>query len=145
MKFKQKGIWISYIIGAPTGLFTILVVLLTPAMLTGEGLATMSMFSIYGKAIFGLICSFLIALGIAGHFAFIDFEKQKSLLGTSFKYSFTVNSIIWSVFILLTIADNFERDLGIYILTPVILFFFCTAITTFTLSFIICSVIRQRV
>ena len=145
MKLKKQGIWTSYVIGLPTGLIAILIVILIPAMLAGEALATMAMFAIYGKAIAGLTCSFILALGIAGHFAFIDFEKQKGLVNTSFKYSFTVNSIIWTVFIMLTILDNFDRELVMYLLAPIMLFLLCTAITTFTTGILICLIIRRKV
>ena len=143
MTANMKGIITSYLIGTPIGLITILFVFITPAALTGEGLATMGMVAIYGKAIVGLIISFLIALGIGGHKVVTDLRKQKSLIKTSFRYSLTVNIIIWSVFILLTIMDN-SKDFLAFLLPPLIAFIFCTAITTFTLGLIICYTIKKR-
>ena len=145
MVLKRQGIWPSYLIGTPIGLLTVLVVLSIPSMLTGEGLATMAIMGIYGKAILGLVASFLIALGFAGNIAAIDFENQKPLLKSSFKYSVIVNLIIWTVFVLITIADNFGSDIWLYITPPIIAFLICTATTTFTLGLLICYVIKNRV
>ena len=145
MTSKRKGIIISYLIGAPVGLFTILIVSITPVALTGEGLGTMLLFGTYGKAILGLIISFLIALSIGGQNASIDIERQKSLIKTSFKYSLTVNAIIWTVFILLTILSNEKKNLFLFIIPPIIAFILCTIITTFTLGLLICFTIRKRI
>ncbi len=144
MTANMKGILTSYLIGVPIGLITILIVFITPVTLTGEGLSTMVMVSIYGKAIVGLIVSFLIALGISGHKVVKDLRNQKSLIKTSFRYSLTVNIIIWSVFILLTVMDN-SKDFLTFLLPPIIAFIFCTAITTFTLGLIICYTIKKRI
>ena len=145
MTSKRKGILISYLIGAPVGLFTILIVSVTPVALTGEGLGTMLLFGTYGKAIIGLIISFLIALSIGGQNASIDIERQKALIKTSFKYSLTINTIIWTVFILLTIFDNEKKNLFLFIIPPIIAFILCTIITTFTLGLLICYTIRKRI
>ena len=144
MGIKRQGIWTSYLIGAPIGLITVFIVFSIPVMLTSEGLATMAMVGVYGKAILGLIISFLIALGVAGNMAVTDLEKQKPLLKSSFKYSLTVNLIIWTVFIMITILDNFGSELWLY-LPPIIAFFLCTTITTFTLGLLICYIIKQKI
>jgi len=143
MTSKRQGILISYLIGTPIGLFTIFIVSAIPMALTGEGLGTMLLFHTYGKAILGLIISFLISLGIGGHNASVDIEKQKTLLKTSFKYSLTVNTIIWTVFILLTAFNNEKKDLWLFIIPPIIAFIFCTIMTTFTLGLLICYIIRK--
>ncbi len=143
MTENMKGISTSYLIGTPIGLIAICFVFLIPATLTGEGLATMGMVAIYGKAIIGLVVSFLIALGIGGHNAVKDLEIQKSLIKTSFRYSLTVNTIIWTVFILFTILDN-NKDFLTFLLPPIIAFIICTTITTFTLGLLICYTIKKR-
>ncbi len=143
MTANVKGISTSYLIGTPIGLLTIFIVFLIPAALTGEGLAPMGMVAVYCKSIVGLIISFLIALGVGGHNVVKDLRNQKSLIKTSFRYSLTVNAIVWSVFIFLTILDNNEGLLT-FLLPPIIAFVFCTAITTFTLGLLICYTIKKR-
>ncbi|MBK0403712.1 hypothetical protein I5M27_11995 [Adhaeribacter sp. BT258] len=145
MSLRRKGILSSYLIGTPLGLITIFLFFSIPAMLTGEGLATMSLFAVYGKAVVGLIISFLIALGLAGYSAAVDLENQKTLLKSSFKFSLIVNSIIWSVFILLTILDNDGKNFWLYLIPPIIAFLVCTAITTFTIGLLICNSIKQKI
>ena len=144
MAINRQGIWTSYLIGTPVGLSTVFIVFSTPVILTGEGLTTMAMVGVYEKAILGLIISFLIALGVAGHIATTNLEKQKSLLKTAFKFSLTVNLIIWTVFILLTVSDNFSSDFWLYLIPPIVAFLFCTTMTTFTLGLLICYIIKKR-
>jgi hypothetical protein len=145
MNSIRQGILTSYVWGAPIGLVTVLIVSLLPAALTGEGLGTMLIFGIYGKSILGLIISFLIALGIAGKNAVIDIERQKSLLKTSFKYALTVNTIIWTVFILITILDNQKKILWMYLIPPILAYIFSTIMSTFTLGLLISYSIRKRI
>src|SRR6478735_419467 len=136
---RRQGILTSYLVGAPVGLLTIFIVSALPGALTGEGLATIAMFGVYGKAILGLIVSFIIALGIAGHYAEVGLENGKHLLKVSFIYSLTVNLIIWSVFMILTVIQNYEEErLGLYFILPVLCFLFCNVITPFTLGLFIC-------
>jgi hypothetical protein len=144
MNSKRQGILISYLAGTPVGLITVFIVFTIPIMLTGEGLATMALIGVYGKAILGLLISFLVALGIGGHNATVDIENKKSLLKTSFKYSLTVNSIIWTVFVLLTIFNN-EKSFWLILTLPIVAFILCTIITTFTLGLFICYMIKKRV
>ncbi|MFN8438205.1 MAG: hypothetical protein U0V72_11275 [Cytophagales bacterium] len=142
MKANLKGILISYLIGTPIGLITIIVVLLIPATMTGEGLATLGLVAIYGKGILGLIISFLIALGVGGYIAVKDLAKQNPLIKTSFRYSLTVNTIIWTVFIILTIFEN-SLQLILFLVPPIIAFILCTLITTFTIGILICYLIKK--
>lgn len=143
MTLKRQGILISYLIGLPSGLITVFIVYAIPVIMTGEGLSAIVLLGVYGKAILGLFISFLTALGIAGHNATIDVENQKSLLKTSFKYSLSVNSIIWTAFVLLTIFNN-EKNFGLIITPPILAFLFCTIITTFTLGLFISYLIKKR-
>ena len=147
MTSERQGIYSSYLIGTPIGLIAIFIVFSIPVMLTGEGLATMVLVGVYGKAILGLIISFLVALGIAGHNASVDIRKQKPLLKISFKYSLTVNTIVWTVFIIVTIFDNLYTSNGfLLILTiPFLAFIFCSIITTFTLGLLICYIIKTKI
>jgi hypothetical protein len=142
---NRQGVWTSYLIGAPVGLITILLVLALPVLLTGEGLLTMGIVFAYDIAIVGMICSFLIALGVAGHNATKDLQKQKPLLKTAFNYALTVNGIIWSVFIVLTVANHFVSDIWILLLPPIAAFSICTILTTFTLGLLICYIIKRNV
>ena len=144
MTSKQYGILISYLIGTPLGLITVFIVYMIPVIITGEGLATFILVGVYGKAILGLLVSFLIALGIGGQNASVDIRKQKSLLKTSFKYSLTVNAIIWTVFILLTIFTDGQTNILLKISLPIFAFMFCTICTTFTIGLLICYLIKKR-
>ena len=144
MALKRKGIGTSYFIGAPVGIVAVLLGLSLPTVLTGEGLATIGMVCLYGKAIVGLLVSFLIVLGFAGNAAAKDLEKNSPLLKTSFKYCLTINSVIWCVFIVITLADHYKDDFWTYLVLPVIAFGVCTAASTFTVGLLICDVIRQQ-
>ena len=144
MTVNVKGILTSYLIGAPPGLIAVCFVFLIPALLTGEGLALFGMAMIYGKAIVSLVISFLIALGIAGHYAVSDLERGRTLIKTSFRYSIAVNAIIWPVFMILTILDNMNNFI-ILLLPPLIAFLFCTLGMTFTLGLLICYMIKKKI
>jgi hypothetical protein len=144
-KLKRYCILISYAIGIPAGLVAIVVGLSTPVVLTGEGIATMAMLSMYGKAIIGFIISFLIALKKGGENAFENLSKKATLLSASFKYSLVVNTIIWTTFIMTTIIDNWRSiDVTLYIVVPLCLFVLCVAITTFTIGPLICYFIKNK-
>ena len=143
MTSKQKGILISYLIGLlPTILFTIYYCVFCVKNI--EFGTTMFIF-LYLHGTLGLLVSFLIALGIGGRNAVIDIQKQKSLLKTSFNYSLTINTIIWAVFIILTIIFRVCVKYGSWslLILPIFAFVFCTAITTFTIGLLICYVIKK--
>lgn len=141
---KLIGVIISYIIGMPIGLTTVFIIFSIPVILTGEGLATIALVGAYGKPIIGLLISFIVALGIGGYSASIDIENQKTLIKASFKYSLTINSIIWFVFISLTIFNHEKNDTLFLVIPPIIAFVFCTIITTFTIGLMICYLIKKR-
>lgn len=143
MTLERYGIYISYLIGVPIGLIAIFIVFSIPVMLTGEGLATIALVGIYGKAMLGLIISFLIALGVGGYKASAEIQKQKSLLKTSFKYSLTVNAIIWSVFVLVTALGNEGKNFLVVLIIPFFAFISCTITTTFTIGLLICYTIKR--
>jgi len=51
---KRQGIWVSYLIVAPIGLLAIFIMYSFPMMLTGEGLTSIALIGVYGKATLGL-------------------------------------------------------------------------------------------
>ncbi len=138
----KKSILISYLIGAPIGIIIIGLTIFLPAFLVGEGIFLMLVLGIYGKAIAGLLISFLIALWIGGKLAFENIKTGKSLILTSFKYSSVINSIIWSVFILIVLITC-EESTMYFIIPPIIAFIVCTIITTFTIGLLIASRIKR--
>ncbi|MDD2983700.1 MAG: hypothetical protein PHQ74_09955 [Crocinitomicaceae bacterium] len=135
---------ISYLIGLPLGLFAIFSALLFPTMGSGESLAGFILNESYGIASIGLFISFVIALGIAGRSASVNIAKQKSVLETSFRYTITVNAIIWSVFILLTIISNDQKDLWFLLIPPFIAFLISTFVTAFTFGLLISYLIKTK-
>lgn len=143
---KRYSILVSYAIGIPAGLVAIVVGLSAPVVFTGEGIATMAMLSMYGKAIIGFIISFLIALKKGGENAYENLTKKSTLLSASFKYSLVVNTIIWTTFIMTTIIDNWRSiDVELYIVVPLCLFIFFVAATTFTIGLFICYFIKNKI
>jgi hypothetical protein len=140
-----RTILISYVFGTPVGMLVIIIAFLFPAFLTQDGLATMLLLETYGKAILGLIITFLFALGFGGYIIYRDFKKGRTLLVTSVRYSLVVNLLIWSVFVLITIIENSSKDITITLVPPVIAFIFCILITPFTIGLLICYLIRDKV
>jgi len=144
-KDKGYGIMISLLVGLPIGLFVVVVMYMLPMWFTGEGIVTMIINGVYGKAIEALVLSFIIGLWIGGSNAFSDLSKSRSLLFSSFKYSITVNSIIWASFIIVTAMNNTEKGSMLFIIPPIIAFIICTVGTTFTLGLLICYIIKKRI
>lgn len=143
-KLRLESILTSYLIGLPIGLITTFIVFALPVTLTGEGILTIVIIGIYGKAIIGLILSFIFALGLAGRNAFENLFNKKTLISTSFKYSLTVNLIIWSVFIIITLIDNFKFENLFYLIPPIIAFVICVLITTYTIGLLISLIIQRK-
>ncbi len=142
---EKNGIFKSYIIGVPVGLIAVLLFISLPTMLTGEGLLTIALMYIYGHAIIGLLLSFFIVLGFAGHFAAKKIKKGSSLLAVSFFYSFAINSVIWPVFILVTVVDHYKENIEyFYFYLPVIFYVISTFLSTFTIGLIICNAIKPE-
>ena len=148
---KQKGILFSYLIGLlPITLFAVYAVYVKFCVEDFDlELGIVLLLCFYFQAIIGLFVSYFIALGIGGRNAAADIQKQKPLLKTSFNYSLTINTIIWTVFILLTIIFKGKHILEFYdwemLILPIIAFIFCTAITTFTIGLLICYVIKNQI
>ena len=145
-ELRQESIWTSYLIGLPFGLFTIFLVFSTPVMLTGEGIATMAFVAIYGKALLGLIISFIFSLWLGAIIASKDTFSNESLLIVSTRYSLTLNLIIWTVFSVITYLDNLENDsIKVYVFVPIIIaFVICNILTPFTFGLLISYRIRKH-
>jgi hypothetical protein len=144
-KLKKKSVLISYLVGSPIGFCSILFVFFIPGMLTGEGLPTIAMAFVYGKATLGLTIAFLFSLWYAGGQVYNGIVKNKPLLEISFQYSLTINVIIWVVFLFISIIDNFNEQLFIIISLPILAFILCTLITTFTVGLLICFIIKVEI
>ncbi|MDF4223367.1 hypothetical protein PXC01_17310 [Maribacter sp. M208] len=134
-KSLGKSVLTSYIIGLPIGLLFIASTIILPPLLSGEGLLSFIILSLYGKSIVGLVISFIIALWFGGILAQKSIEKGNSLLLTSFKYSLLINLVIWTVFSAIA-SFNQENEFGFFVL-PFIAFIFCTTIKTFTIGLVI--------
>lgn len=158
MSIKTRGVLFSYVLGAPLGLFTVLFFFLLPGLITGEGLGYIVLLGMFGAGILGLVVSFLFALWFAGMKIGRELEGGRSLLGTSFRYSLRVNSIIWSTFAFLSIAQQGlllstptagTVDSGSVMMLPlisflaaVVAFIGCTVISTFTIGLLICRLTK---
>ncbi len=134
---------ISYLVGLPFGLISILLVFWMSTLFIGDSLFSVIINGIYGKAAIGLLVSFLLALGVAGYLATKSIQKQKSLLETSFRYSLNVNTIIWSVFLIINFmnSENYLIQISVSLLG----FVFCTLSTTFTIGLLISLIIQNKI
>jgi hypothetical protein len=144
-KLLLESILTSYLIGLPIGLITTFLVFALPVSLTGEGILTIVIIETYGKAIIGLILSFILALGFAGRNAYENLLSKKTLISTSFRYSLTVNLIIWSVFVIITLIDNFKFESLFYLIPPIIAFVICVLMTTYTIGLLISFMIQRKI
>ena len=130
----------SYLIGLPLGLGMIAATIFFPSMFSGEGLLTMIMLVSFGKAIAGLAISFMFSLWIGAIIAKNSVKKGDKLLLTSFKFSGSINIIIWTVFgIIAALSPENEWKTGLISITAFIL---CTLITTFTIGLLISFRVR---
>jgi hypothetical protein len=140
---NRSGLY-SLVCGAPLGIFTIILTLILPSGLTGDGLFLMAFLPMNAVPIIALTVSFIVSLWFAGRMAATCFLQGQKFFWVSVKYSFFVNAIIWSVFII-TFAivnhSNYQWFFGI--LVPLVLFISCIIISPFTIGFVICLIIRQ--
>jgi hypothetical protein len=141
---KKKCIITSYIIGLPIGLLVICFFIFIPLIISGEGLLSILLSGVYGKATFGLTIIFIFSLYFGGIQIFKNLENKKSTLTTSFNYSLITNIIIWGTFILVTIIDNFKDFNILIIIPPLILFIVCILFTPFTIGFIITKYLQKK-
>ena len=153
-KVLKRNIITAYLISVPIGLFTILFVFALPVLITDEGLPTMLMVLNYGWATFGLFISFLVAIWYGSKNAHQSLLNGKKLLSASFKFSLTINSIIWLIFIVIVIINklyinsefsliklkSLENDffnLVYSLILPLIAFIISVIGTTFTIGLLI--------
>lgn len=141
-KRLKQSIRASYLIGVPIGILTVVAVIWILLLLTGEGVLTIAILGTYGIPTIGLVVAFLIALWVGGKLAYQNFNKEKSLILTSFTYSAVVNLIIWSVFCLIVGLTATEERFLMMIL-PIIAFVVCTVLTTFSIGLLITYVIKR--
>lgn len=142
-KSLRKSILTSYIIGLPIGLLFVASIIVLPPLLSGEGLLSFIMLTLYGKAIVGLVVSFIIVLWFGGILAQKSIKKGNSLLLTSFKYSLLINIVIWTVFSFVA-SFNKDNEFGFFLI-PLIAFTICTIITTITIGLVIANRTRTVV
>ncbi len=143
-RLRKESIWISYIYGLPFGFLIAFLVFSIPVMLTGEGLTTMALIAVYGKAILGLLISFILTLYFGAIVIYGDNLKGRKLLWTSFKYSTLINVIIWTVFTIITVIDNRETEEWFVMLLPIpVAFYACIILTPFTIGLLIAYKVRK--
>jgi hypothetical protein len=144
IRLAKFGGYMSLLIGLPVGFSAILLSLYLLIGRSDEGLAIMGFLIMYGFSVLGLSVSFIFSLWFAGRRIAGNLIKGDSILRASYKYSFTVNSIIWTVFILL----SYRKDMGlqnvVFSIPPLILGLVCAVCTTFTLGLLICSIVDRR-
>lgn len=140
-KKLKKSIIASYFIGAPIGFFVVFATIYIPAFLLGEGLYTIAILGAYKASIIGLLVAFIVALGIGGKLAYNFVLKGKSLLFTSFIYSFNVNLIIWTVFIAILLFSSEEKLFAV--IPAIIAFVLCTVLTTFSIGLLVSFIIKR--
>ncbi len=99
----KRNIITAYLISVPIGFFTILLVFALPIIITDEGLATILIVTTYGWSTLGLFLSFLASIWYGSKKAHERLLKGKKLLSASFKFSLTINIIIWLTFIIIVI------------------------------------------
>jgi hypothetical protein len=140
-KQLRQSILISYLIGAPIGIFTIIATIIISLLYSREGISSMSIIMGYGFPTLGLIAAFIIALWFGGKLAYINVNKGKSLILTSFKYSTFVNLLIWTTFCLI-VYQTIEDDSFKYMLPAIIVFLISTILSTFTIGLLISYIIK---
>lgn len=140
----KRNILTGYLISIPTGLLTVFVVFAFPVLFMGEGLMTILLTETYRWAIIGLVISFLVSTYFGSIKAHTILTENKSLLNASFAFSLSINTVIWSVFILLTLIENFNYDLLITFILPLLGFVISVIFSTFTIGLIISSIFNRN-
>jgi hypothetical protein len=141
---KNKCIITSYAIGLPIGLITIVIFIIIPVLISGEGLLSILLSGIYGKATIGLTTSFIFALYFGGIQIFKNLDSKESILTASFNYSLIINLIIWGTFIAITIIDNYKDFNFLIIFPPLILFAICLLFSPFTIGLIVTKFLQKK-
>lgn len=141
---KKYSILVSYAVGLPIGLITVFVLFALPVLLTGEGFATIIFLEIFGKATVGLLVSFIVALWFGGVKVLSDINRSNSLLKTSFNYSIRVNTIIWIIFMIIFLIENYQEKFTLTILLPFIGYLLSVGVTTFTIGLLISYLVKRQ-
>jgi len=105
-KTLKKNITIAYFISVPLGLAFVLFTLVAPVIITDETLFYFLIIPKFGLAILGLILSFLFAIYYGSKKMHQKIRDNKSILKASFVFSLSINTIIWSTFILITLIQT---------------------------------------
>ncbi len=137
-----KSIFVSYILGAPIVLLTVIATILIPVIYVGKGLSSMSIVLGSGFQTIGFVLTFLIAFWLGGKLAYTDTKNNNSLISTSFKYSVLVNLVIWIVFCLI-IGDSTGNSNFLFTTPAIIALIVSTTITTFTIGLLISYLIKK--
>lgn len=141
MNHKLKAsIYISYIVGAPAGLFIILITFL---FVTKDSDTLIFVSETMKYSIMSLVISFLISLRIGAKVAHDLFLKEKSLLYVSICYSAIVNAIMWFSFIFVQIVH--DAGLTVFLRVPVIGFIFFFPFSIVTIGLLISYKIKRIV
>ncbi|CAM1341931.1 hypothetical protein [Tenacibaculum amylolyticum] len=141
-KELKLSILTSYLIGIPIGILAVLATIFVPSFLFGEGLMTIAIISSYGFSTIGLLIAFIIALWLGAKLAYKNIKNGQSLLLTSFKYSVSINLIIWFCFCII-VGITVEEEVFLMLIPPIIAFVVCTILTTFTIGLLISYIIKQ--
>lgn len=144
LRLARYGGIISMLIGLPIGFTAILLSLYLLIGKSDEGLAIIAFLITYGYSVLGLSMSFVFSLWFAGSRIAGNLIKGDSVLRASYKYSFTVNSIIWSIFIFLSCKNEFGLMNIVFSAPALILWLICSVCTTFSLGLFMCSFVERR-
>ncbi|MEP0211814.1 MAG: hypothetical protein ABJD66_01270 [Cellulophaga sp.] len=138
----SKSIFLSYILGAPIVLLTVITTILIPVIYVGKGLSSMSIVLGSGFQTIGFVLAFLVAFWLGGKLAYTGIKNNNLLISTSFKYSVLVNLIIWIVFCLI-VGQSTGNSYFIFTPPAIIAVIVSTTITTFTIGFLISYLIKK--
>ena len=109
------------------------------------GLLGMIILSSYKFEFLGLIISYPFALWFAGKRLGEEIEWKLPSLEVRIRYSVIVNSIIWSVFLLIDLITSENLDFFFGWIFLLVIIFFCMLFTPITIGKIIYSVVRKRI
>ena len=140
--YKNFGVKVSYLIGLPIGLLVIFLVFGLPLLI--EPMTAVVIVGQYGFGIIGLTIAFIISLRIAGSTIVQDLLSGKSILKTSYLYCLTVNIIIWSTFIIMTLIQNINNIQLTVFLFPIVICPLSIGLSTYTIGLLICFIVSRK-
>jgi len=158
----KRNIITAYLISVPLGIFTILFVFVFPGLITDEGLGMILIVTTYGWATLGLFLSFLASIWYGSKKAHEKLLNGKKLLSASFKFSLTINTIIWLTFLIIVIinelymkyelsliniesSDNGFFGLIYFLFLPLLAFIISVTGTTFTIGLLISYIFDKNI